>query len=285
MEIGTNSTVVAGIDPAWSSRNPSAVAVLRLSTHQQPTLTGWGRSLAEYANATTLQLDFTTAPTADANFIGLKQLAKTPKLHIVAIDMPIIKTPSQLLPTGHLPRRTADNQIAQQFSHKKIAAHSPGVASEGIRVFNRAMFKYFAPLGFEPCQQPSKLRGKWFETYPHLIITEGFGLSQRLQYKVSRAGGSKGHYWPTLTPTQRRDRLTENLLWLTHKLTAQIKGLDALLPNVKTITTLPMVRLKNYEDLLDALLCAVMAAYALQNQPAYVGNPEGYIFYPDKAFM
>jgi predicted RNase H-like nuclease len=116
---------------------------------------------------------------------------------LVAIDMPLAHTPI-------VGRRFADDKVSQSYGARKCGTHTPsalrpGRISDDLRAgFEKAGYplltKSIAPIGV-------------IEVCPHPALVELAKASKRLPYKASRVRV----YWPSLTPLQRRSRLSRPL--------------------------------------------------------------------------
>lgn len=112
-----------------------------------------------------------------------------------------------------------------------------------------------------------------FETYPHAALVALFGLRQTLKYKA-RQGRTYGTRW-------RAIRALEAHLRSLRRSTPAMDGIDAILePGARHRGR----KLKDYEDGLDAVVCAYVAAYYWTwgtRRCAIIGTLEGgYIVTP-----
>jgi predicted RNase H-like nuclease len=107
-----------------------------------------------------------------------------------------------------------------------------------------------------------------FEVYPHPATIRLFGLEKTLKYK----------------PRQNRsyqERYTAFQVYQQHLKSLDITGVDELLS--RDVTQMIGKALKDYEDTLDALLCAYIAKDLDQRGSDMYGNEmEGYILVPSQ---
>ncbi|OGS50355.1 MAG: hypothetical protein A3K65_08280 [Euryarchaeota archaeon RBG_16_68_12] len=123
---------------------------------------------------------------------------------------------------------------------------------------------------FHP-RKPTRL---FFETYPHAAMVALFGLPKTLKYKV-REGRTYETRWRAFR------ELESHLRGLSRSDPAMAGIEQAFEPDVRTLHG---GRLKDYDDLLDGILCAYIAAYYWTwgtRRCAIVGSLEGgYIVTP-----
>ena len=121
---------------------------------------------------------------------------------------------------------------------------------------------------------PRKPTRMFFETYPHAATVALFGLRKTLKYKA-RQGRTYATRWRAFRELQHR---LEGL----SRFRPAMSGIDKFLES--DLTTLRGRRLKEYEDRLDAIVCAYIAAYYWTwgtRRNAIVGTLEGgYIVTP-----
>lgn len=124
------------------------------------------------------------------------------------------------------------------------------------------------------CVDPERPARQFFETYPHAATVALFGLKKTLKYKA-RQGRTYETRWRELR------KLESHLKGLARARPA-MAGVDDLL--ARGVKALRGGMLKTYEDRLDAILCAYVAAYYWTwgtRRNAIVGTLEGgYIVTP-----
>jgi predicted RNase H-like nuclease len=189
---------------------------------------------------------------------------------VVAIDAPLI------IQNVH-GQRPCETEIGQRFGAADASAHST----------NQTLYRNAGSVqlarnleghGFKQCPQPHKrhLRGKWFfEVYPHSAHVVLFRRSRIIKDKKGRVASRKSGL------VEFRENLQEFLgksdppLIINSMLQSFLK---CSLDNLRGIS------LKHYEDKLDAILCAYLAAYFWvwsYERNEMIGNHEtGYIINP-----
>lgn len=265
-------TAVLGIDAAWTSREPSGVALV---TSQGA---GWRciavapsyeafLALAKGVAVDWWQRRFSgSMPDVPALLAAARHLAGEPA-GLVAIDMPISMQPIE-------GRRAADNAISQAFGARGCSAHSPGAARPGA--LGAALSRAFMDAGFgvatttaRPTDGPYLL-----EVYPHPALLSLLSRAYRIPYKVSRAR----RYWPLETPTRRIEALIAEFAAIYEALTVVFGVLP--LPQPSNIEARTLGALKRYEDALDALICAWVGVRFLAGEAQPFGDETAAVWCP-----
>jgi predicted RNase H-like nuclease len=252
---------VLGIDAAWTTRNPSgvALAVDRGSDWRllavAPSFAGF-HALAGSNPATAGEGSWLIA---DAT-----SLAGTPPA-LVAVDMPLMDG----LITA---RRVSDNAISSAYGSRGAGTHSPSALRPGRLAvdFLSGLTRAGYPL---LCQGLITAPGT-IEVYPHPALIELTGAPRRLPYKAQNIG----KYWPHLHPADRRAALFEQWRRI-------VAALDAALPGSAARLPLPPAAaagrdLKSFEDMLDAVVCAWVATMALDGHARAYGDAASAIWVP-----
>ncbi len=190
---------------------------------------------------------------------------------VLAIDAPLIISN----PDG---QRSCETEIGRQFGHANASAHTTNLG----RIKSRRsllLVESLKEMGWShdvAASQQAKRDGKWmFEVYPHPAHIVLFDLKKIISYK-------KG------TLARKRAGLTEFRKELLEKLT----NADVPLNTNEILSDFSLVdleildgqRLKAFEDMVDAVLCAYLAAHywtwgASRNE--VIGTMEGgYIVVP-----
>jgi predicted RNase H-like nuclease len=167
---------------------------------------------------------------------------------IVAIDAPL-RVPNE---AG---RRPAEAEISRAFARYHAGAHPANrrrLTIDGV-VRGESLVTQFESHGFthRPDVTAGELTRQIVEVYTHPAIIAFFDLPAIVRYKAR----------PNRTRPQRLmefGRLQSLLLSLTHGDPA-LHGADTILTH--DLTTLTNARLKDYEDQLDAIVCAYTAHY------------------------
>jgi predicted RNase H-like nuclease len=239
------TSVVLGIDAAWTAHNPSGVAVIIDEGN------GWRlvAAAASYPAFHEACERASTAPEAAGELLASTGNICGQRPDIVAVDMPLAHGPI----TG---RRVSDNLISSAFGGRGAATHSPNALRPGP--VGDALTRGFAAEGYGlAVNQPSG--PAIIEVYPHPALIALSGSARRLPYKLSRAG----KYWPELTPRERRERLLIEWRAILGYLSAEISGVDRLhLPPADAAGA----QLKAFEDTLDAVICSWVGACVLEGR-------------------
>ncbi|MGC8782839.1 MAG: DUF429 domain-containing protein [Armatimonadota bacterium] len=224
-----------GIDLAWGGKHPSGVAILR-----------WERSLLrEVAPA---QLLYTDDEICQA--IALHDAGDT---LVIAIDAPLV-VPNL---TGERP---VEGEMRKRFARFHAACHPANRRLLGDPPRGERLCALLAQkLGVQvspapPVQQPCRVA---FEVYPHAAMVGLFGLPRILEYKA-RQGRSVSY---------RRQQM-QAYIDLLGCLSDPPFSLPEWLSDVPETAT----ELKRFEDRLDALFCAWLAARAWWRGGEVVGE-------------
>lgn len=250
--IPTNSVTFIGIDLAWSPRNLTGAAVLRGDAN--------GAELIDHC----LLGDDSAISAYITQHAGAGPA-------IVAVDAPLW-VPNT---TG---RRPGEAEIGRAFARYQAGAHPANrsrLTFDGI-VRGEALVAALAECGFE--HAPDVVAGapvrQVIEVFPHPAMVALFGLDRTLKYKAKprRSAELRLSEW-------RRYQAYLDALALADPL---LRGQAAL--TSQDVAALRGRRLKDYEDQVDALMCAYIALYAFRWGAARCrsfGTFEGgYIFTP-----
>ena len=247
---------VLGIDAAWTERQPSGVA---LAGRAGP---GW-RLVAANASYDAFHARAGRAgtglvPDAAALLASARVLAEG-DVDLVAIDMPLSLDPITM-------RRESDNAVSRCYGGRKAGTHTPSALSPGP--LSDRLRAGFADAGYGLCTAAIARPGL-IEVYPHPALIELTGAAQRLPYKA----GKTKTYHPGLGRADRVARLLAT--W------ASIVGhLEAALPGAAAALPVPAHPTKAFEDTLDAVVCALVAARALDGQARAFGDARSAIWVP-----
>ncbi len=271
------SSVVLGIDAAWTNVQPSGVALVSGGPR------GWRcvaiapsyAAFMELAEGTPVDW---TAPRVDVGaanagrILGAARNLAGANVDIVAIDLPIATVPIR-------GRRAADTTISREFGALGCATHSPtevrpGSLSERLRA-------EFETLGFPigtvtagsfrpPCL---------LEVYPHVALLKLLSAQYRMKCKISKIR----KYWPgqSWTQQQRIARLLEVWHKILSALQSEFDGLSLSLPSSPSVRTL--VELKRYEDSLDALVSAWVGICFIEGNVKPYGDQTAAIWLPTRS--
>ena len=240
------NSCVLGIDAAWTSHQPSGIALV------QNTATGWSclavapsdEAFIDQASGQTWdpeQKATGSRPDPAALLQASKQLAGA-ELSCISVDMPLATTPITS-------RRAADTAISSRFGPKGCAVHSPSAERPGA--IADQLRADFASLGYHLHTNGNKQAAPaLIECYPHVALLALLKRDYRLPYKVSRSG----QYWKTekLMRRERIERLFDQFQAIKDSLDACISGIPDFIPSPSEVTTL--ASLEPMEDRIDALI-------------------------------
>lgn len=221
-----------GIDLAWSPRNQSGVAVIV-----------GGAEGGVCVDAALLH--------DDASIVAYVERHAGSAPAIVAVDAPL-RVPNQ---HGRRPVEAEISRIFRRYEAGPHPANRSRVAFDGV-VRGEALTDALAERGFRLAAGiAAGEQGRVVvEVFPHPAMIALFGLDRTLKYKA-RPG---------------RDIATRQAAWLRYQSLLRglaladppLRGHEALLE--QDVTALAGRRLKQYEDRVDALMCAYIALYGLR---------------------
>ncbi|MBY5462091.1 DUF429 domain-containing protein [Rhizobium leguminosarum] len=258
---------VLGIDAAWTTREPSGVALIADDG------SGWRLVDVAASYAAFLQPPPATNPilrhrgsTPDAAAILEAACTKIcTSVEVVAIDMPLAMTPI-------VGRRRADDLISAAYGSRHASTHTPSVTRPG-------KLSDELRIGFHSAGYPlavSKPTGRaLIEVYPHPALIELAAAERRLPYKISKIA----KYWPDVASAVQRENLLEVWRQIISLLDNQIHGIAEALP-LPHITARGY-EMKAFEDCLDAIVCAWVGACVLDGHATTFGDEVAAIWVPD----
>ena len=240
-----------GVDSVWTSRQNSAVALIKVGPKGRTVCVG--RSYCEFVAALQgSKPNWLERPEHDGDFgVVLDALGdRGIKPRAIALDLPL----SRKRITG---RRVSDQEVSKSYGSKGAAAYTPtknrpGRISKDTFAALQKRGYLFAGADVSPGQKPVFL-----ETYPHPAIIELLNLPYRLEYKVSK----RGKYWREETPLKRWELLLDSFKKLWMGLEEHLTDLESVLPKPVVLSQAKyyVAPYKGYEDALDALVCAWVA--------------------------
>ncbi|MDC3011110.1 DUF429 domain-containing protein [Synechococcus sp. AH-736-G21] len=266
------SICVLGIDAAWTTHQPSGIALV------QNTATGWSclavapsyeAFIAQASGQTWDPEQKATGSTPDpaALLQASQQLAGT-EVSCVSVDMPLATTPITS-------RRAADTAISSRFGPKGCAVHSPSAERPGAMADQLRVD--FAALGvLLHTRSGDQATPALIECYPHVALLALLKRDYRVPYKVSRSG----KYWKAekLTRTERIERLLDQFRAIRSGLEACISGIPDFIPELSEVKTL--ASLKPVEDMLDGLICTWVGIEHLEGRTVALGDDTAAIWVP-----
>ncbi len=241
-----------GLDLAWSDRNLTGAAVIAGDAQRGSLI------------STQLLAD-------DDEVIAFVQEQTGDEPALVAIDAPLV-APNE---TG---RRPAEGEIGKVFARFQAGAHPANrtrLARAGI-VRGEALVDRLAVLGFEhraevAAQAPVR---QVLEVFPHPAIVSIFALDRTIKYKAR----------PHRTYAERLAEFARFQALLRSLEQSEPALLDAQPLLDQPLDFPAKARLKDYEDLLDGLMCAYIAHYlwrwGMARARVFGTMAEGYITTP-----
>ena len=267
-----NARCVLGIDAAWTSHQPSGIALVQNTAH------GW--SCLAVAPSYEAFIGQASGPPRDpeqkatgsrpdpAALLQASQQLAGAEVICVSVDMPLATTPI----SG---RRTADTAISSRFGPKGCSVHSPSAKRPGA--IADELRADFAALGYSLQTNGSNPAAPaLIECYPHVALLALLKRDYRVPYKVSRSG----QYWKTeqLSRSERIERLIEQFREIKAGLDQHISGIPEFIPEITEVATL--ASLKPVEDMLDGLICAWIGIEHLEGQTLGLGDDIAAIWVP-----
>ena len=262
---------VLGIDAAWTSRNPSGVALVA-ECERGWELVAVSSSYEKFSSLRKLQ---TAPPETTARLANVEILLSVSKsltgnvVDLIAIDMPISLWPIE-------GRRAADNSVSKEYGGRNCGTHTPSISRPGrISDELRASFE---SNGY-PLMTKSIVSPGLIEVYPHPALVELAQASDRLKYKYDR----RGRYWGQLTPSARLLELKAVWSQIVRLLGEHIRGVAERLPELKPHMT--GAEFKAFEDSLDAIVCAWVGICALEGLARPYGDEQAAIWIPCRSSL
>jgi hypothetical protein len=260
--------VVLGIDAAWTSANPSGVAVAMKQSsrwHLKAVEASYENFFAQAENA--FKADVRpkgSLPNVSKLLASAKSIAGS-EVNLVAIDMPLSLDPI----TGS---RESDRAVGRAYGSRNCSTYTPSVKrpgkiSDDLRIdFNNAQY---------PLLTKSEIYSRGIiEVYPHPALVELASASYRLLYKASKTKT----YWPEKDLDERKKLLHAQWSKIVKLLSKEIEGVEALL--VVPSFQIPAWERKAFEDKLDAVICAWVGICMLEGQARPYGDEKSAIWIP-----
>ncbi len=269
---------ILGIDAAWTAHRPSGVALLHATPKAKPRLLAVARSYEEFIqigkfSSPDWQSRITGTPPGMNEVLRACERMAGAAPNMIALDIPLSNKPL----AG---RRACDNAVTSAYVARGAGTHTPSENRPGP--ISKALFRQLRRAGYQwlTGDAPLLLNSKqnyFAETYPHPAIIELMRLPKRLAYKTSRLQ----KYWPEATTAERWWRVCSNLERLRRALAHEIAGVHHMLPTARQIFKLGKhVLLKNFEDALDAVVCAWIGVQILRGRAVAYGDHTGAIWIP-----
>jgi predicted RNase H-like nuclease len=259
--------IVLGIDAAWTSTQPSGVALLKKEGGH------WRLLAASPSDESFLSLgeDGCDPPTLSRagsrpeDLLSKAAALAGGQVSLVAVDMPVSSQPI----TG---RRYSDDSVSRAFGAFGCGTHTPSPARPGQ--IGQDLSEGFAAAGYPLATRAPLIRPGLIEVYPHPALLYLMEAKYRIAYKVSRIH----RYWPHLPPAVRRT----NLLRIWREIIAALESSGIALGGLLNLPSVDATRkeLKSFEDTLDAVICAWVGVCVLQERAVPYGDDHSAIWIP-----
>lgn len=266
---------ILGIDAAWTARQPSGVALVQGSLK-----CGWHclcvapsyQSFIQASQGADVAWDKTKHRGCEPDIPNLLSAARAltngKATNLAAIDMPLSHAPITT-------RREADNAVSRSFGAQGCGTHSP--TSERPGRLGADLTADFLKAGYPviAADKPAGTLPGILEVYPHPALLALLHKEYRVPYKASKSR----KYWPEAKGvSQRIDRLLEVYKEMLEALSREISDICIPLPTDPDSCTL--ASLKEFEDSLDALVCAWVGCLYIEDRAKAYGNETAAIWIP-----
>ena len=260
---------VLGIDAAWTERQPSGLALIE-GEGVNWTVVCVAPSYDAFIAGTPLPWKARKFPGAWPNVAEIVKATRrmtSADLSVVAVDMPLAKTPFQS-------RRRADNAISKAFGGRGCSAHSPNASRPGK--LGASLMSQLSAEGFPLATSTIDLDRPYctIEVYPHPALLTLLTCSYRVPYKVSKSG----RYWKGTSVRDRISRILDEFRKIEAGLQSAFGHLGFELPRAEDVPTL--AALKRFEDALDALVCAWVGLKYSHGSATPYGDTDATIWVP-----
>jgi predicted RNase H-like nuclease len=266
-------TVILAIDAAWTSEEPSGVALVAWKDGVWKSLCV-APSYATFVACSeqiSVNWDVGHFQGSKPDIPGLLAAART--ICMAEVDLVVLDLPISMVPFSG--RRTADNAISIAFGGFGCSAHSPSLKRPGQ--LSREVMSQLHNAGY-PLATSKDVPGtlhRALETYPHPALLHLLRRNYRVPYKVSRSR----RYWPNLDIRARIEKLLIEFAVIQRALSNIFVDIRLNLPCVEDVRTLKA--LKRYEDMIDGLVCAWVGARYVERTVKPYGDATAAIWVPD----
>ena len=260
---------VLGIDAAWTTTQPSGVAVAIEADGG-----GWrlGAVAPSYRHfealargETTMALRPTGSEPSAADLLASAKALCGVAPDLVAIDMPLSRQPI-------IGRRACEIAVSSAYGARHCSTHTPSKIRPG-RVSDD-LTRGFASAGYYIQTMARAKTPGLIEVYPHPALVEFAGAPMRLKFKAGKAH----KYWLGRTLLERRCLLLEEWKLIVAVLEARLPGIEDALPAPDA--TAKGAELKVYEDMLDAIVCVCIAICVLNDEAMPYGDDDSATWLP-----
>lgn len=260
---------VLGIDAAWTLTEPSGVALMALTENGGMELIKIARSYQEFYKDKISWND--TVSGSKLDFVQLSDfcIRNSWPINLVSLDIPLSPQPI----TG---RRGADIAISIAFGGRGASTHSPNSERPGL--VSKDLYEQLTANGYT-WNGGETNNHSFIEVYPHTAIIELFNYQYRLPYKVQK----RNKYWPDDNSEQRLSNIVTKLNELKQKLSGLIPNINEKLHTLNPGQKYTERYLKGYEDILDAVICALTGCCYIQGKIKGYGDAVSTIWVPDNS--
>lgn len=262
-----SAPAVLGIDAAWTVSEPSGVALWHLTKPEWKCL----RVAPSYATFCGSTIGWDSEVVGGS--INVPAILETCR-QLLGGGLPTVVAAS--IPLAHSPitaRRACDTLINTHFSRRKCAIQAPGPRRPGP--VGLRLHEGFKAAGFDLVTEPGiRPASSLIEVYPHVAMLRIMGRAERVPYKAFNTQT----YWPRLAIPARRQLLIQQWRSILWRLGKYAGAIDVPLP--KSPEKWKFARLKRFEDAIDALVCAWMAAEFLNGRTRCLADATAAIWIP-----
>ena len=256
---------VLGIDPAWSEKNPSGVALICRDPGKPwkfvAAAPSYGAFIDQAHGGQVREEEKPEggAPQPDELLKAAELLLDGYRVSVVSVDMPL----SKVRITG---RRAADNAVSREFGGRGCSTHSPNSTTPGqiSRTVSEGLEARSYPLEVSEVRENVTI-----EVYPHPALLTLLKREYRVPYKVGKR------------PLREAGCIIAEFKAIAEGLSKEIKGIPDCLPD-RSAYQGTKEALKRYEDTLDALVCAWVGATYLEGRAKPFGDDTAAIWVPLK---
>lgn len=255
---------VLGIDAAWTTKNPSGVALVVAGA------AGWSLARVSPSYTAFAEASGGASPSLAGSTPDIQHLISTAtaltgqRPTLVTIDMPLARHPITA-------RRASDNAVSAAYGARHCSTHTPSSVRPGLISDN---LRIAAELSGYPLVTQNPVISGLIEVYPHPALVELTAADRRLPYKHS----NRSKYWPTLSGPDRIGALLTVWDRIVAALEQEIDHVAAKLP--KPAANASPATLKAFEDMLDAVVCAWVGVKALEGEAIPYGDEHSAIWIP-----
>jgi predicted RNase H-like nuclease len=138
------------------------------------------------------------------------------------------------------------------------------------------MLEVFEGQGFRLQTSPVDMKTpSVIEVFPHPALLALCDRDYRVPYKVHKTS----KYWPDELPSVRRSNLIQQMQAILAALRQEITGIPLAIES-RDAETMTMARLKAFEDMIDALVCAWVGIKYLSGEADAYGDESAAIWVP-----